>query len=159
MLDAFPRSGRVEWLGVRPGVHRPVVALEEVEAVPGDGLVGDRYRSRRVGAGTRQVTLLQAEHLPVIAALADLEVVTPEALRRNVVVSGINLQALKGRRVAVGDAVLTVVSPCDPCSQMEEGLGPGAYNAMRGHGGWNARVLEGGPIRLGDAVTELGRLE
>ena len=112
------------------------------------GLLGDRHAH----GGRRAVTLVQAEHLPVIAALCD-GAVTPEALRRNVVVAGINLAALKGRAVAVGSAVLRPVLPCAPCSRMEETLGPGGYSAVRHHGGWYAEVVAPGRIAVGDAVV------
>ena len=97
----------------------------------GKGLVGDRYTG---GSGKRGVTLIQAEHLPVIAALSGHESVSPALLRRNVVVSGIPLIALKGRRFRIGDVVLEGTDSCDPCSRMEEALGPGGFNAMRAHG-------------------------
>lgn len=103
--------------------------------------------------GKRQVTLIQAEHLPVIAALAGLETVTPEHLRRNVVVSGLALLALKDRRFRIGDVLLEGTGECHPCSRMEEAFGPGGYNAVRGHGGITARVLEGGLIEVGGLLV------
>ena len=119
--------------------------------------LGDRLGRRgEAELSTRQVTLIQAEHLPVIAQLARVEAVDPLALRRNLVVSGINLLALKNAKLRIGDAVLLeVVGPCAPCSRMEEAVGPGGYAAMRGHGGMTARVLEGGPLAVGDAVVAL----
>ncbi len=95
---------------------------------------------------------MQAEHLPVIAALAGLAEVTPEVLRRNLVVSGINLSALRRADIRIGGATLRLTGPCAPCSRMEKVMGFGAYNAMRGHGGWTAEVIVPGPIALGDAV-------
>ena len=150
LMARFPRPGRVEWLGVRPAREAPVESREWVEAVAEKGLVGDRYAG---GSGKRGVTLLQAEHLPVIAALAGLSAVEPEWLRRNVVVSGVPVIAFKARRFRIGEVLLEGTGPCDPCSKMEAALGPGGYNAMRGHGGLCARIVEGGRMRLGDAVV------
>ena len=114
------------------------------------GLAGDH-----APAGPRAVTLIQAEHLPVIAALAGLAAAPPAKLRRNLVVSGLNLAALRHRRLRIGGATLEVTGPCPPCSRMEEALGPGGYNAMRGHGGWYARVVEPGRLGVGDEVRPL----
>lgn len=127
-----------------------MLAVDSAEAVAGKGLRGDRYGS---GSGKRGITLIQAEHLPVIAALAGLDTIEPALLRRNLVVSGLSLIALKGRRFRIGDVVCDGTSPCDPCSRMELALGAGGYNAMRGHGGLCARILQDGTFRIGDAVT------
>ncbi len=154
---AFPRPGRVTWIGVRPGPGAPVDVVDRAVAEVGAGLRGDRWTPRRGGQGTRQVTLLQAEHLPVVAALAGWDALDPTVLRRNLVVEGINLTALAGQRITVGgEVVLELVGPCAPCSKMEVALGPGGYNALRGHGGWNARVLRAGPISVGDEVRPAG---
>jgi MOSC domain-containing protein YiiM len=74
-------------------------------------------------------------------------------LRRNIVVSGINLLALKDKQFRVGGAVLAFSGLCHPCSKMERELGPGGYNAMRGHGGITARVVSAGSVSLGDPLT------
>jgi hypothetical protein len=116
--------------------------------------LGGRPLSRR--GASRQVTLLQAEDLTVIGALLDAGAPTPAVLRRNLTISGINLLALKGRRFQIGEAVLEGSGLCHPCSRMEEVLGLGGYNAMRGHGGLTAGIVRSGRIALGDAVVELG---
>lgn len=150
LFAQFPRAGRVDWIGLRPARDVPMQEVLEAEAMQGLGLADDRYAS---GSGKRGVTLIQAEHLPVIAALAGHAELTPALLRRNLVVSGIPLIALKGRRFRIGSVLLEGTAPCDPCSRMEQALGPGGYNAMRGMGGLCARILEGGSLRVGDAVV------
>jgi MOSC domain-containing protein YiiM len=152
LMANLPRPGRVEWIGLRPKRDVPMQAVEEALAQTGIGLVGDRYAG---GSGKRGVTLIQAEHLPAIAALAGRDALDPALLRRNVVVSGLPLVALKGRRFRLGEALLEGTEDCDPCSRMEDALGPGGYNAMRNHGGLCARILEGGRIRRGDALVVL----
>lgn len=150
LMAKFPREGRVEWIGVRPGRRAPLAALSEVEAIAGVGLAGDHYASK--ANGKRQVTLIQAEHIDAVARLLGKAGIRAADLRRNVVVSGINLHALRDRRFRIGEVVLEGSGTCDPCSRMEEVLGEGGYNAMRGHGGIIARIVEGGVIRTGDAV-------
>lgn len=150
LMATLPRTGRVEWIGLRPKRDVPMREVQAVDAITGAGLAGDRYAS---GSGKRGVTLIQAEHLPAIASLSGHDVVVPALLRRNLVVSGIALVALKGRRFRIGDVLLEGTDSCDPCSRMETALGPGGYNAMRGHGGLCARILEGGTLHVGDRVA------
>ena len=150
LFAQFPRAGRVDWIGLRPARELPMRAVDVAEATAGQGLSGDRYAS---GSGKRGVTLLQAEHLSVIAALSGHALIEPATLRRNVLVSGIPLVALKGRRFRIGEVLLEGTDACDPCSRMEAALGPGGYNAMRGMGGLCARILEGGSLRVGDVVV------
>lgn len=149
-------SGRIEAIVVRGDPRLPARRIEATTALAGIGLADDRLGQRgEAELSTRQVTLIQHEHLAVIAALAGVPAVDVLALRRNLVVSGINLVALKNARVRVGGAVLEIVGPCQPCSRMEEAVGPGGYAAMRGHGGMTARVIEGGAIAVGDTVLAL----
>lgn len=145
MMARHAGPGTVDWIGLRPA-RRAAMRAVPAARIAADGLAGDRSR-----AGKRAVTLLQAEHLPVIAALAGRDV-APDLLRRNIVVAGINLAALRDGPLRVGGALLRATVPCHPCSRMEEALGPGGYSAVRHHGGWCAEVLEPGDVALGDPV-------
>jgi MOSC domain-containing protein YiiM len=153
-LNAPPRIvGRVEAIIVRGASRAPARYVQATKAVAGVGLTDDRLGQRgEAELSTRQVTLIQYEHLSVIASLARVSAVDPVGLRRNLVVSGINLAALRGTRLRVGEALLEIVGPCQPCSRMEEVIGEGGYAAMRGHGGMTARIVEGGSIGVGDPV-------
>lgn len=149
LMSREARPGRVAWIGLRPQRRAEMNVVDRAEAVAERGLEGDRYSKK---GGKRQVTLVQAEHLAAIASYLGKEV-PPEQIRRNIVVEGLNLLGLKGKRFRVGDALLEHTGPCAPCSRMEEYFGHGAYNAMRGHGGITAKVIEGGTLRVGDSVS------
>ena len=97
LLDTLPQCGRVEWIGVRPARGEAMKTLESVVVAPGPGLEGDRFHGRETSK--RQVTLIQKEHLHVIASCLQREAIEPEVFRRNIVVSGLNLLALKGKTV------------------------------------------------------------
>lgn len=174
LLDTLPQQGKVEWIGLRPSRGAPLNIVESVEASCELGLIGDRYSGR---SKKRQVTLIQVEHLPAVASMLGRSAVDkrmlgehmlgepvlgrasqskfsldPELLRRNLAISGVNLLALKGKQFQVGGALLEYTGLCHPCSFMEQTLGAGGYNAMRGHGGITAQVIKGGIIQLGDSV-------
>lgn len=151
LLARHAGNGRVEWIGVRPARLAPVHVVDSAEIGEG-GMAGDHYTS----GGKRAVTLIQAEHLPLIASFAGQAGIDPAQLRRNVVVSGINLAALRHRDFRLGAARLRITGPCAPCSRMETAIGFGGYNAMRGHGGFYAEVLAPGRISLGDTVRPDG---
>ena len=151
LFDILPQVGRLEWIGLRPERMARLQGVSETIVIAGRGLQGDHKVTGRAGS-KRQVTLIQHEHLFAVAGLLHRETVPPELVRRNLVVSGINLLALKGKRFRIGEVLLEFSGPCEPCSRMEQNLGPGGFNAMRGHGGITAKVIEGGTIRVGDDV-------
>lgn len=152
LFEILPQVGRLEWIGLRPERMGDLLSVSEAIVVTGRGLEGDHKVKGRVGS-KRQVTLIQQEHLIAVAGLLQKRRVGPEEVRRNLVVSGINLLALKGKQFRIGEVLLEFSGPCEPCSRMEYNLGPGGFNAMRGHGGITAKVIQGGTIRVGDEVV------
>ncbi len=148
LIQNLPQQGKVEWIGIRPEKRKPLKKLNKVRVLE-QGLKGDHYTGV---SGNRSVTLIQAEHITAIASLLHKDKINPLELRRNIVVSGINLLALKDREFKIGTAVLKMTGLCHPCSRMEETFGEGGYNAVRGHGGINARVIVPGEIKLKDKV-------
>jgi MOSC domain-containing protein YiiM len=108
LMATLPQLGRLEWIGLRPARETPMQAVQSAQATTGGGLLGDRYQGRN---GKRGITLIQAEHLPAIAALSGHATVAPATLRRNLVVSGIPLIALKGRRFRIGEIELEGTAP------------------------------------------------
>ena len=149
LFENFSQPGTVCWIGIRPDRLVPLLELTEVFAVEDQGLKGDRYQKK---GGTRQVTLIQHEHLLTIASIMGRQKIDPQLTRRNIVVKGINLLALKGKQFLIGQAVFEYSGDCHPCSRMEENLGVGGYNAMRGMGGITAKVVKGGRICLNDSL-------
>ena len=98
------------------------------------------------------MTLIQQEHLNAVSSILRKKGIDPKLTRRNIVVSGINLLSLKHHQFRIGDVTIETTGICAPCSQMEENLGAGGYNAMRGHGGITATVIQEGEIKLGDII-------
>lgn len=147
MMNTMPQVGEVVWIGVRPERRAEMKVIESVKANYETGLEGDRYQKD----GKRQVTLIQFEHLLTATQIMKTPV-RPEMVRRNIVVKGINLLALKEQQFKIGKVILETTGACHPCSRMEENLGEGGYNAMRGHGGITTRIIKGGTIKVGDKV-------
>jgi MOSC domain-containing protein YiiM len=150
LFNNFIRDGEITWLGIREKAHEPMSVLEETYANIG-GLTGDRANKGNPES-KRQVTMIQYEHLEAVASFLEKETIDPALVRRNIVVKGLNLNALKGQQFIVGEAVLEMTGFCHPCNRMEENLGSGGFNAMRGHGGITCRVIKEGKIKLGDSV-------
>ena len=146
----FAQPGKVDWIGIRAVRKSNLNTVQSVAALEGIGLEGDHYNSKN---GRRQVTLIQKEHISAVASFLGMEKINPNMLRRNIVVEGINLAALKGKTFRLGTALLEYTGECHPCSRMEENLGTGGYNAMRGHGGITAKIVKSGTIEIGDKLS------
>ena len=159
LVSQWPQAGRLESILLRPARGQPARPAAQAMAFAGRGLEDDRSAGKALAvpdAGKRQVTLIQAEHLPLIAAWTGHGVLDATLLRRNLVVAGLNMLSARSPfadqavRLHLGDeVVLELTGPCDPCSKMESVLGAGGYNVMRGHGGLTARLLQGGLLARG----------
>ena len=152
LLDDLPQTGRVEWIGLRPAQKQPMLEVDTVQGCPEKALHGDRYSGR---SRKRQITLIQSEHLSVIASFLSIPSVRPEQLRRNILVSGINLLALKDKEFEIGSIRARFTGLCHPCSAMQAEFGPGGYNAVRGHGGITAEILMAGSISVQDTIKAI----
>lgn len=151
-------EGRLVAIYTTAAAGAPMEARDEVEAVVGVGLDGDRYaekigkHSQTPGTG-REVTLVEQEAIAAVRAdgveLADHET------RRNLLTEGVPLNHLVGRTFRVGDVVLRGVRLADPCSYLAGLTRPGVSRALVHRGGLRADIVEGGTLRAGDTITPI----
>ncbi len=166
-LSAGPDSwqGSVESIHIARGAGEPMQSLDEVRAVPGRGLEGDRYftesghYSGRPSVGGREVTLIEreaVEHLDggIVTSLGeqlDIRLAAGET-RRNIVTSGVPLNHLIGREFWVGEVLMLGTRLCEPCNYLEQLTKPGVRMALMHRGGLRTNILNEGVIRVGDTV-------
>ena len=153
-LDRFARDlspGTLTWIGLRTQRRGQISTVEHARAIATQGLEGD-HRMAKTPGSARQVTLISEEFIGQIAHFTGHDRIDPVLLRRNLVVHGINLNALRHQRFQIGDALFEATALCHPCSRMETALGKGGVAAMLGHGGLCARILTTGVISVGDRV-------
>ncbi len=143
--------GTLNWIGLRPARKAPMIVVETANALEGLGLEGDR-RCEATPGSARQVTIINQEHIEVIEKLLNIDFIDPSLLRRNLVVSGINLQALRHQYFQIGDVIFEATAQCHPCRRMEQNLGVGGAAAVLGHGGICAKIIKGGKISVGDQI-------
>ena len=150
VLRIIPQKGKVEWIGIRSKKKEELSVVESVKVEKETGLGGDYFKGS--SSSKRQVTLIQQEHLNKVSSILGKKRIDPKLTRRNIVVSGINLLSLKHHQFRIVYVTLETTGICAPCRRMEENLGAGGYNAMRGHEGITATVIEEGKIKLGDTL-------
>jgi hypothetical protein len=153
-------AGSVEGIFIAAEAEGPTRPVDEVAAVAGQGLDGDRYFA---GGGTffeerkpgQDITLIEAEAIEGLATENGIEL-APGAARRNVVTRGIGLNDLVGRRFTVGEVECIGQRLCDPCSHLEGLTEPGVLKGLVNRGGLRADVVTDGRIAIGDSVSDLG---
>lgn len=150
-------SGRVVSIYVAETVGAPMAAMDEVRAVAGQGLDGDRYFK---GDGfyswfagpLREVSLIEEEVLERVREDHDLDL-APGVHRRNIVTRGVPLGHLVGREFRVGGATLRGVEICEPCKHLMDVTGiRGILSPLIHRGGLHAEVVSDGRIRVHDTV-------
>jgi MOSC domain-containing protein YiiM len=149
-------AGVIEGIYLAREGGAPVERVEEVEALKGCGLKGDRYCSgtghwSRFGRDC-EVTFVQAEDLDRIELKTGLQVKNGEH-RRNIVTRGVSLKDLRRARFRIGEALFGHARPCSVCRHIERLTEPGMTHALRGRGGMCAKVLESGWVRSGDVIV------
>jgi MOSC domain-containing protein YiiM len=151
--------GRVVGIYTAPEQGAPMESRDDVQAVAGVGLDGDRYASgdgkytRSGDDGKRAVTLIEREAVDAARREYDIELQEHEA-RRNVITEGVPLNYLVGRTFRVGDVVLRGFKLAEPCAYLEGQTRPGVRRALVHRAGLRAEIVEGGVIRVGDPVEE-----
>jgi MOSC domain-containing protein YiiM len=152
-------DGRVEAIYIGPETAGPLGEVLEVEAVAGEGLVGDRKHRdalpehKRDEPG-RHITLVEAEALEALAEEHGIEL-GPGQSRRQIVTRGARLNPLVGKLFLVGAVKCVGVELCEPCAHLESLTQPGVMRGLVHRGGLRADILSGGTIRPGDPVREV----
>jgi MOSC domain-containing protein YiiM len=155
-------AGTVLEIFTTPSASEPMVLQSEVVALAGKGLEGDRYAaeigfysSAPITAGGRELTLIDLRAIEEVAEQTGLPFSTVEC-RRNLITSGVDLDALIGKAFTVGLATCEGVRACPPCVHLEELTGKKVMKALARTGGLRARIVSGGRIRVGDPIEVVG---
>jgi MOSC domain-containing protein YiiM len=134
----------------RPPDNHPLIEVSRIECVAGRGIRGDRfydYRDNYKG----QVTFFSFEIFEKLARHFQLPDLSAGALRRNVIVAGIDLNGLIGEDFSIQGVHLRGTAHCRPCYWLDQAVAPGTEQFLEGHGGLRAQILSDGVIAVGDA--------
>jgi hypothetical protein len=143
--------GTVAGVLVAPAAEAPLGRVDAAVAIPGRGLEGDRYAAGRgtfgaPGGRGYELTLVEAEVLDEIG-------LSWEDARRNIVTTGISLNALVGKSFRVGDVECVGRRLAEPCAHLEKLARPGLLRPLVHRGGLRADILSGGTISVGDEIA------
>jgi MOSC domain-containing protein YiiM len=150
--------GVIELIALASEAEGPMRAVPSAEAVEGRGLLGDRYERKagtfsKPGGRGYDLTLVEAEAFEELSAKG-VEL-SPIEARRNLIMRGIALDELIGRRFRIGEVECYGQRRCEPCSHLERLTQPGVLRGLVHRGGLRADILSGGKIRTGDSVAAL----
>lgn len=130
-------------------VHSP----ESIQCVEGKGLMGDRFYDYKDNFNG-QATFFSSEVADRLRQVFPKAEFDNSAFRRNIIVSGVDLNRLIGKRFRVGDVEFEGTQESTPCVWMDEAITPGAHEFLKGNGGLRVRILSSGKLEVGDAVLQ-----
>lgn len=153
-------SGRLDAVCIAATAGAPMISRSRVEAIAGRGLLGDRYEQGigtfsgrfEVTAGARHVSIVDATAIAACNVRLGTRLGACD-LRRNLVIRGLDLDALHGAVIAIGDVRLRLTGGCPPCGYLSRLLGVDARQGLRHIGGARASIIEGGWLMVGARVA------
>jgi len=131
-----------------------VVACESVTCTAGKGIVGDRYYGHSEDY-KGQITFFSSEVATEMQEHFKLEELDRSTMRRNVLVSGVDLNALIGKRFRIGELIFVGSEECTPCFWMNEAVSEGALDWLKGRGGLRCRIETSGTLKTGETRVEI----
>ncbi len=148
-------KGTVESIHIASAPQAPTQTIDEVTALPGGGLLGDRYEQKQ---GTfykpepdYELTLIEAEAIEALRRDYRVELAPGEA-RRNIVTRNVPLNHLVGRDFSIGEVRIRGIRLCEPCDHLQKVTGKSVIKGLLHRGGLRAQILTQGTIRVGDEV-------
>jgi len=132
--------------GQPPGKH-PLIEVQEIECVTGRGIRGDRFFDFQKDY-KGQITFFSQEVFVALCSSLNVMGKSPSLARRNVLVEGVNLNALVGKDFELQGVKFCGTAECSPCYWMDQMYGPGAEHFLQGRGGLRARILMDGILRV-----------
>jgi MOSC domain-containing protein YiiM len=145
-------EGRVVSIYIGPETEGPMQPVQEVVAVAGRGLEGDRYfQPASGGEPDQEITLIESEAIAAAASESGVDI-RPEDARRNVVTEGVRLDELVGGTFSVGDVEVEAIEPNPPCNHLQQLAGKPLLRPLARRGGVRGRIVSDGTIEVGAPI-------
>jgi hypothetical protein len=128
------------------------VEVDSVQCVAGRGIRDDRffdYRDDYKG----QITFFSLEVFDELCSALQVQGVDPSSVRRNVLVRGVDLNSLIGKKFEVQGVHFYGTEESRPCHWMNDAVAAGTEEFLKGHGGLRARILTDGVLKSTSRVA------
>ena len=148
-------EGKVVLINIASAPEDPMKSVDEVRAIPGRGLEGDRYfdNKGRVPEARKELTLIEAEAIEAMKSELDVDYALSDS-RRNLVTRGVPLNHLVGKEFWVGEVKARGIMLCEPCAHLQKLTIKQVLPGLIHRGGLRAQILTEGTIRVGETIRE-----